>query len=70
MLRSDVNNHSDDDTVVMTSKSSENLQDEESTVDTAFSVWGSDKDSELDHGVGGLDPAQQDDRPLNGPPKA
>ena len=39
-------------------------------METAFSVWGSDDESELDHGVGGLYPAHQDDRPLNGPSKA
>ena len=49
----------------MANKISENLKDEESTVETAFSVWGSDDESELDHGVGGLDPAHQDDRRLN-----
>ena len=67
VLRSDVKDHSDDETIVMTNKTGENLQGEEGTVSTAFSVWRSDEDSELDHGVGGLDPAQQDDKPLNGP---
>ena len=69
-LRFGANDHSDDETVVMTNKRGENLKDEESTVETAFSVWGSDDESELDHGVGGLDPARHDDRPLNGPAKA
>ena len=69
-LRFDANDHSDDETVVMTNKVGENLKDEESMVETAFSVWGSDDESELDHGVGGLDPSHQDDRPLNGPAKA
>ena len=54
----------------MTNKVGENLKDEESTVETAFSVWGSDDESELDHGVGGLDPAHLDERPLNGTLKA
>ena len=35
-------------------------------METAFSVWGSDDESELDHGVGGFDPAHQDNRRLNG----
>ena len=69
-LRFGANDHSDDKTVVMTNKVGENLKDEESTVETAFSVWGSDDELELDHGVGGLDPAHHDDRPLNGPAKA
>ena len=51
-LRFGANNHSDDETVVMTNKVGENLKDEESTVETAFSIWGSDDESELDHGVG------------------
>ena len=37
----------------MANKRGENLKDEESTAKTAFSVWGSDDKSELDHGVGG-----------------
>ena len=54
----------------MTNKMGENPQGEEGTMSTAFSVWGSDEDSELDRGVGGLDPAQKDDKPLNGPSTA
>ena len=69
-LQFGANDQSDDKTVVMTNRLGENLKDEESTVETAFSVWGSDNESELDHGVGGLDPARHDDRPLNGPAKA
>ena len=56
-LQYGANDYSDDKTVIMANKIGENLQDEESTVETAFSVWGSDDESELDHGVGGLDPA-------------
>ena len=52
----------------MTIKTGESPQGEEGTVSTAFSVWRSDEDSELDHGVGGLDPAQQDQKTRNGPP--
>ena len=40
--------------------------DEESTVETAYSVWGSDEESELDKGVGGLDPAHHDSKHVNG----
>ena len=43
----------------MAKKIGENLKGEESTVDTMFSVWGSDNESELDHDVGGLNPAHQ-----------
>ena len=43
--------------------------DEEITVGTAFSVWGSDEESVLDKGVGGLDPAHSDDRHVNGQKK-
>ena len=50
----------------MANKIGENLKDEDSTVETAYSVWGSDDESELDHGVGGLDPAHWDNRHLNG----
>ena len=65
-LQHGANDYSDDETVIMANKRGENLKDEESTVETAFSVWGSDDKSELDHGVGGLDPAHQDNRHLNG----
>ena len=54
----------------MANKRGENLKDEESTVETAFSVWGSDDESELDHGVGGLDPAHQDSKHINGQERA
>ena len=37
-LQFDANDHSNDKTVVMTNKVGENLKDEESTVETAFSV--------------------------------
>ena len=50
----------------MANKRGENLKDEESTVETAFSVWGSDDESELDKGVGGLDTAHQGIRHING----
>ena len=43
--------------------------DKETTVETAFSVWGSDEESVLDKGVGGLDPAHSDDRQVNGQEK-
>ena len=44
--------------------------DEEGTVQTAFSVWGSDDESELDKGVGGLDPAHGNSNHVNGQEKA
>ena len=44
--------------------------DEEATVQTAFSVWGSDDESELDKGVGGLDPAHHESDHMNGQKKA
>ena len=44
----------------MTNRTDENQKGEDTPVNAAFSVWGSDEDSVLDHGVGGLDPAQQD----------
>ena len=47
-LQYDTNDYSDDKTVIMANKRGENLKDEESTVETAFSVWGSDDESELD----------------------
>ena len=50
----------------MANKRGENLKDEEGTVETTFSVWGSDDESELDKGVGGLDPAHQDSTLVNG----
>ena len=50
----------------MANKRGENLKDEESTLETAFSVWGSDDESELDKGVGGLDPAHHDSNHVNG----
>ena len=50
----------------MANKRGENLKDEESTVETAFLVWGSDDESELDKGVGGLDPAHHDSDHVNG----
>ena len=56
----------------MTNKASEKPQREEGTVDTAFSVWANDKDSELDHGVGELDPAMRmidPQRTIEGPRK-
>ena len=56
-LQFGANDYSDDETVIMANRIGENLKDEESTVETAFSVWGSDDESELNHGVGGLDPA-------------
>ena len=40
--------------------------DEETTVGTAFSVWGSDEESVLDKGVGELDPVHSDDKHVNG----
>ena len=40
--------------------------DEETTVGTVFSVWGSDEESVLDKGAGGLDPAHSDDKHVNG----
>ena len=43
--------------------------DEETTVGTAFSLWGNDEESVLDKGVGGLDPAHSDDRHVNGQEK-
>ena len=44
--------------------------DKEATVETAFSVWGSDEESVLDKGVGGLDPAHSDKNLDNGREKA
>ena len=49
----------------MANKEGENPMDEEGTVQTAFSVWGSDDESELDKGVGGLDPAHRDSDHVN-----
>ena len=43
--------------------------DKETTVETVFSVWGSDEESVLNKGVGGLDPAHSDDRHVNGQEK-
>ena len=60
------NDYSDDETVIMTNNTVKNPMDEESTVETAYSVWGSDEESELDKGVGGLDPAHQDSERVNG----
>ena len=40
--------------------------DKEGSVQTAFSVWVSDDESELDKGVGGLDPAHHDIDQVNG----
>ena len=57
-LETDVNNHSDDETVVMTNRTDENQKGKYAPVNAAYSVWGSDEDLVLDHGVGGLDPAQ------------
>ena len=68
-LQFDVNDCSDDETVVKRKNGSENQMDEETTVGTAFSVWGSDEESVLDKGVGGLDPAHSDDRHVNGQEK-
>ena len=62
----DVNYYSDGETVVDKKKEGENQMDEETTVETAFSVWGSDEESVLDKGVGGLDPAHSNDRHGNG----
>ena len=64
------NDHSDDKAVVMTNKTSKNLQGKESPVEISFFVCGSDNESELDHGIRGLDPSKYDDRPLNLPLKA
>ena len=44
--------------------------DKETIVGTAFSVWGSDEESVLDNGVGGLDPAHSDEKHVNGQEKA
>ena len=44
--------------------------DEEATVETTFSVWGSDEESVLNKGVGGLDPAHSDEKHVNGRVKA
>ena len=65
-LQYGANDCSDDETVIMANKRGENLKDEESTVETAFLVWGSDDESELDKGVGGLDPAHHDSDHVNG----
>ena len=54
----------------MANKEGENPLDEEGTVQTAFSVWGSDDESELDKGVGRLDPAHHDSDHVNGREKA
>ena len=64
-LQYGANDCSDDETVIMANKRSENLKDEESTVETAFLVWGSDDESELDKGVGGLDPAHHNINHVN-----
>ena len=42
-LQYGANDYSDDKTVIMANKIGENLKDEESTVETAFLVWGSDE---------------------------
>ena len=68
-LQFDVNDCSDDETVVKRNKEGKNQMDEETTVGTAFSVWGSDEESVLDKGVGGLDPAHSDDKHVNGQEK-
>ena len=65
-LQYDANDCSDDETVIMANKEGANLMDEEGTVQTAFSVWGSDDESELDKGVGGLDPTHHDINHVNG----
>ena len=65
-LQYGANDCSDDEAVIMANKEGANLKDEEGTVQTAFSVWGSDDKSELDKGVGGLDPAHHDINHLNG----
>ena len=46
----------------MTNRTDENQKGEYAPVNAVFSVWGSDENSVLDHGVGGLDPAQQDQK--------
>ena len=69
-LQFDINDCSDDETVIMENKEGRNRMDEEATVKTAFSVWGSDEESVLDKGVGGLDPAHGDENHVNGREKA
>ena len=65
-LQYGANDCSDDETVIMANKEGANLMDEEGTVQTACSVWGNDDESELDKGVGGLDPAHHDIDQVNG----
>ena len=50
----------------MENKEGKNQMDEETTVGTAFSVWGSDEESVPDKGVGGLDPAHSNYKYVNG----
>ena len=47
-LQYGANDCSDDETVIMANKTGANLKDEEGTVQTAFSVRGSDEESELE----------------------
>ena len=54
----------------MANNEGKNPMDEESTVQTSYSVWGSDDESELDKGVGGLDPAHHNSNHVNGREKA
>ena len=65
-LQYDANDYSDDETVIRANKGGANLMDEEATVVTAFSVWGSDDKSELNKGVGRLDPAHHNRDHVNG----
>ena len=65
-IRFDINDCSDGETVVKRKKEGKNQMDEEATVETAFSVWGSDEESVLDKGVGGLDLAHSDKNCVNG----
>ena len=65
-LKYGANDCSDDETVIMANKEGANLMDEEGTVQTAFSVWGSDDKSELDKGFGGLDPTHHNINHVNG----
>ena len=65
-LQYGANDYSDDETVIMANNKGKNPLDEESTVETAYSVWGSDEESELNKGVGGLDPAHHNSKHVNG----
>ena len=65
-LQYGANDYSDDETVIMANSKVKNPMDEESTVETAYSVWGSDEESELDKGVGGLDLAHHNSKHFNG----